>query len=720
MPYDRKTELLWNYLSLAQLSDLTKIWGQGPAHASGGEPPDGSQTQTIVLRTDDATPSSGATAPIHSSDQPMTAASDSPVSHQTGMEELGNLNSHISVAPYIAPHASPASSVTIPDYGGTGYGHSTHTVHVVTNTVSTTTTVEHTTVVTPPPAAPEPLTVVVADEPVDPKFYGPSEVHASGAIESAANTQSSDVITTMDTSLQNGWSNVGADQVGNIIAQLQTAGEQSAHNFVIDYVHGDMTSLTTVHQLNTVFDNDINAARTSFSAPEGATLGDNNLAQSVTSGGNSSGNTSVMHGNADTANYDVLVVTGDLTKVNKIMQVNLIDDTDHNTVNAHADISTPYGTASSVWEAAIHSGGNTEVNIGFIIDNNTGSIYLVGGTYGTFASATQLNILSNADLNDILNLFHSQEGTGFLGFSTDNVIQSGGDSQSNLAGFLGDSENPSSTSGGTMAPSDLTSLLAFANLHPTQEDGNIHVLFIDGNYTIINLVVQINVIHDADYNTLDAGASGATGALTPPPVAEPEDTSAVDTSASPDGTTGDPTSPDDTTGSDETAHASDTDNPSEVHTESTGNEADHTATADTVTATETAPATETPLVSDTTTEPPASNDNHVDSGADTPLPVYVDHSSLNYDQIATSGDNSGGNHATIIDGGNGGPQITIVQGHYYEYNEIYQVNILIDSDHNTITSAMNVATHAGGDHTDGVQDTSHLISADDILKSMTG
>lgn len=685
MPYDRKTELLWNYIGIAQFSDLSKFWGQGPAFI-GSQPTDPQMPDTSSTIKGE---SDGGDVPARNV-MPSETISLSGTSSSASPGEFpnpdGDSPAHVSsahVVPLMASaHATPNS---FPMMGGARVSHEETTHHI-----------HHAAQSTDQPAnAPTILNPTGPDEPiyVEPKIYGPSEVHMQGVIIGGGSSQTN-VVIAEDGSQIHGWSDLGSETIGNLIDQVRAPDIDNPFHLSVDYVSGNLTSLTTLIQLNTIYDNDVNQNITSISAASHSLIGDTNVGQTIDSGGNHAFNAATLVGNQALEGYDVLVVTGDLTKINKVMQVNLIVDEDVNHNISNGDINMPYGTATSVWDAAIQSGGNVQVNIGFIVDQQSGAVYLVGGFYGSTHSVDQLNVLSDADLNDILQLFHAQEGNGFLDFSALGAIVSGGNSQSNTAGFT---ENGDGTGHDGPPPlSDLTSLLYFAGLHPG--DGDVKVLFVDGDYTIINLVVQINVINDADHNTQLATANGAMGSLEAPPQPEPEEETPATDAAAGDGSGTAPTDTHEgaagtdptTTGDTDQTHTAAPDDTSQVPTGET-----------------TPPATE---AADTT------DDSSTNSGDDN-LPIYADHGNLNYDQITTSGGNQAGNQATLIDGGNG-PQVVIVQGSYHEYNEIYQVNILFDTDHNRITSTMNAdAPHPGGSDS-GVLDTTHVVSADDVLHKM--
>jgi len=733
VPYDRKTELLWNYIGMAQFSDLSRIWGQGPATIR-GDATVGYTPQTIVIRTDEAPDSDEPKHHVTSGadgDIPSSSSGSEGVASPVTDAELEN-PVKIDIATFMPSasvgHSSHSSSDVPVSFGNVSVhsGHLSHFEITHQQSISTSSMSSDTS----PHASAEILSddAGLAIDNGPPKFYGPSEVNATSAIDGGDNTQTSSVtVEGNPDAAPSGWTGVGAEDVASIIDQLTAASQNNGYNFIIDYVSGNLTSLFSMQQLNTIYDNDSSHNSSYVTAAEGSLLGDVNVSQSIISGGNESTNTAYMASGDSLDNYDVLVVTGDLTEINKIVQVNLIVDDDVNQATSSADVDMPYGSASSVWDAAIKSGGNTEVNLAFIIDQDSGSVYLVGGYYGSSTSVTQTNILSDDDINEILQLFHSQEGTGFLGFNVDGVITSGGDSQTNIAHIVG--EDGASGSLPDNATHDLTSLLAFANLHPG--DGDIHVLFVDGNYTIVNLVVQINVIQDADTNIVESHADGAMGQLTDPnPVV-------VADSPAEDGTTA-TTDADHQQGSDangadgtENSHEEPPSNDSTGGVSATGESGPGQQEHETDTAPVTTSGEEQTATADTGSTNEAENetaDSHHDDGSSTvgheetpeQLPVYADSGSLHYDQLIDSGGNGATNVAVLVDGG-GGPQLRIVQGHYYEYNSIDQLNILVDSDHNHVTSAMNTDIPGGGETiASNTTDATHLTSADDMLNRMTG
>lgn len=775
MPYDRKTELLWNYIGMAQFSDFSRIWEQGPASIQGVDSSSGFTPQTVVIRaegTPDSDDGKAPASPDSASDlgSPPGSGSEgvtSPVTDNGALESPVKID----IATFIPGSSGSHSShpADMPVFFGEVSVYSEHVRMEVEHYFHTSTSAQSNTHSSLPENGMSDGAALSADD-GPAKIYGPSDVATHAAIDGGDNTQTSNVVVEGNPdAAPTGWMDVGSNSVDDIISQLTAASQHSGHGFIIDYVSGNLTSLSSIQQLNTIYSNDVNQISSQASAPQGSLLGDIHSSEGITSGGNSNTNSAYLQGDSSLDNYDVLVVKGDLTEINKIIQVNLIVDSDVNQATESANVNMPYGTASSVWDAAIKSGGNTELNLSFIVDHDDGHVYLVGGHYGTSTSVTQTNMLSDSDVNDILQLFHSQEGTGFLGFDVDGVITSGGNSQTNTANLIGDDGSTSSSGLPDSAQHDLTSLLAFANLHP--ENGDIHVLYVDGNYTIVNLVVQINVIQDSDTNILQAHADGAMGSLTDPTPVVPASTDGDGTTTTTDGnhqdtdangnagdqgTTAvadgsssgqdhstDPVSADasgqDGTGTDTTAAAAGaggTDsgttgtNGTASTTGAAGTSNQSGTTTGTESATGTASANDHPGDSTTagtaSTAGTGSSDDHPSDsgtsgqgGTDSQLPVYSNSGSLHYDQLIDSGSNGATNVAVIADGSSG-PQLRIVEGHYYEYNSIDQINILVDADHNHITAAMNTDVPSGEAIASDTTDPTHLTSADDVLNRMTG
>lgn len=106
---------------------------------------------------------------------------------------------------------------------------------------------------------------------------------------------------------------------------------------------------------------------------------------------------------ADGRPINVLFVDGDYYDVNFIMQVNIIDDSDSNTLDAEATGAhnlSGDGFGAFDFDQFSESGSNTTVNTAYIIDDNGGfGAQVVAGNYTEFNIIVQQNVLLDGDTN---------------------------------------------------------------------------------------------------------------------------------------------------------------------------------------------------------------------------------------------------------------------------------------------------------------------------------
>ncbi len=99
----------------------------------------------------------------------------------------------------------------------------------------------------------------------------------------------------------------------------------------------------------------------------------------------------------------MLFVDGDYHDINLIVQVNIIDDSDSNVVDATATGAhnlSGDGFGAFDFDQFAGSGGNTTVNHAVIIDDNGGfGAQVVAGNYTEFNVIVQQNVLFDGDTN---------------------------------------------------------------------------------------------------------------------------------------------------------------------------------------------------------------------------------------------------------------------------------------------------------------------------------
>ena len=480
MPNDRTTELLWNYIGMAQFADLFRWWGTGPAdmREAGVEGP-----QALVIS---ASVRSAAPEPA---DEEMNA--NVPV----GLEG-------ITVQPLMFHSAEPSAPVPLDIGTVDGMDPSAWKLPGLALPRASGLHGESQAAIAQTGSVQQPDNGRTEPPPLKP----PSEPAAASGeatqvVESGGNVQTNTVTSTVRADHQPmGWVEVGATEVQSLTEAARLLA--SSGSLQIDTVWGDVTTVTAVQQVNVLLDGDLNlTALSALAAGLGAGQG-SSTSQSTSSGANRAENSATLvTGGSD---YDALFVSGNFYEYNKIFQINVIIDDDQNLLRTRIGLNPEAGGVGGKEYGQISSGSNWQLNQAFIVDQDDDCVHVIGGRYAEFFSANQLNYLVDTDLNQILWLLQTDAVAALAGLASGASISSGGNTQSNVAGFLGASGGGALNGSWTGQGHDLFSLLAFADLHPGQ--GPLRALFVDGDYSVTNLIVQINFIFDRDVNTHSIGS----------------------------------------------------------------------------------------------------------------------------------------------------------------------------------------------------------------------
>ncbi|MBB4017962.1 hypothetical protein GGR16_002996 [Chelatococcus caeni] len=496
MPVDRITELLWNYLRVPVAHE-----GEQPSVSLAYVRADGEEPEVVQLGPDPVFAARiGELDAARVSSLPVEPAFLGGLHLLAGTVDLPHswLDIHVGAGSLTAQAAVQGG-----DAGDVGVGGAVGGNHGAGSLApSPTPATPHKALVAHGTAAP-----VDAEEDADtlssrPDLPDLTDAEAQQVVKSGQNVQINEVVIdvpgTVDNAASGNLSTFGP--IGELFETLSS--QQFLQGFSVDSHLGGALSQTAVLQFNGLVDRDANVQAARLSMAEAGPDSVGTVTQQTTSGGNSLSNEAVLVSGSD--GYDLIVVSGNYYEYNIILQFNLIIDRDLNQAFVQAVIGD--GEAS---QQVLSSGGNLQVNEAAIVDTNSGGgLQLIGGIYSEHFIAVQSSILFDGDVNALIALLGPE---GIAAAVSGQFVSSGGNVQINMARF-GFEE-------GEGACDDVAAWLDFlANpfaggayaVQLVDADGKpINVLFVDGDYHDINLIVQVNIIDDSDSNVVDATASGA-------------------------------------------------------------------------------------------------------------------------------------------------------------------------------------------------------------------
>lgn len=283
----------------------------------------------------------------------------------------------------------------------------------------------------------------------------------------------------------------GADMDGLIASARDLAKTSGTSDIEIHAFTGTVSWTMALEQRNEMADQDKAALLSAGVAHPGeVSVGSIGFVGETASGGNELHNSAVLHNGSG---YDLIVVTGNYYEVNLIVQMNLVIDEDANVLQVVANQGLSAGSMQHV-----QSGANTLINKAAIIDGNSDPGYqLIGGTYKESFAIEQGSRLIDGDGNALT------AALGPAGIATvlgQQFASSGGNYQANHALF-----GSVPVSGSAHMGNDLGRLLADGDLSLDRlqqwqafRGEPLKVLFVDGDYYDINMIVQINILHDND------------------------------------------------------------------------------------------------------------------------------------------------------------------------------------------------------------------------------
>ncbi|CUA84182.1 hypothetical protein Ga0061061_101263 [Chelatococcus sambhunathii] len=501
MPVDRITELLWNYLRVPVVHE-----GERPSVSLAYVRTDGEEPEVVQLGPDPVFAARiGEIDGARVSSLPVEPAFLGGLHLLAGAVDLPRswLDAHVGAGSLATHPGAQAGNLDDAGFGGTaapmhGAGSlalstASGAPHKVSGTVGPADPMEAVDDADPAPLATRPDLPDLAD------------AEAGQAVASGQNVQINEVVIDVPGTADNAANgNVSTPYTAGPIEHLfdSLGSQQLLHGFSVDSHLGGALSQTAVMQINGLTDRDLNVQAARLSMTEAGPDSVGSVTQQTTSGGNSLSNEAVLVSGSD--GYDLIVVSGHYYEYNIILQFNLIIDRDLN----QAFVQGVVGEGQSS-QQVLASGGNLQVNDAAIIDTNSGGgVQLIGGLYSEHFIAVQSSILFDGDINALIALLGPE---GIAAAISGQFAESGGNVQINMAMF--GFQEAEGACGDAAAWLDFLANPFAGGAYVMQlvdADGKpINVLFVDGDYHDINLIVQVNIIDDSDSNVVDATATGA-------------------------------------------------------------------------------------------------------------------------------------------------------------------------------------------------------------------
>jgi len=498
MPVDRISELLWNYLRVpveheAELPSVSLAYVRT----------DGEEPEVVQLGPDPVFAARiGELDAGRASSLPVEPAFLGGLHLLAGTVDLPRswLDANVGAGSLSARTSVQADNPDDAGIGGTAGG-----IHGAGSLVPSAASSAHKTFAAHSPAGPVEAEDDTAPQNARPDLPDLIDAEADQVVVSGQNVQINEVIIDVPGTVDNAASGnlPTLPTIGPVGQLFETLSSQELlQGFSVDSHFGGALSQTAVLQFNGLVDRDTNLQQGRLSMTEAGPDSAGTVSQQTTSGGNSLSNEAVLVSGSD--GYDLIVVSGNYYEYNIILQFNLIIDRDLNQAYVQAVIGD--GETS---QQVLSSGGNVQVNDAAIIDTNSGGgVQLIGGAYSEHFMAVQSSILFDGDVNALIALLGPE---GITAAISGQFAESGGNVQINLARF-GFQEGEGSCDEAAAWLDFLANPFsggAYA-VQLVDADGKpINVLFVDGDYHDINLIVQVNIIDDSDSNVVDATATGA-------------------------------------------------------------------------------------------------------------------------------------------------------------------------------------------------------------------
>jgi hypothetical protein len=246
-------------------------------------------------------------------------------------------------------------------------------------------------------------------------------------------------------------------------------------------VEGDVFKLNAIIQINVLVDSDaVDVSEVPFNMVFGGGNEVHNIAEYIVED-----RTQMFNGAAGTPYWNVDVFHGDFHDFHCITQTNTLKDGD--VLSQYTD-TTYYGAST---------GDNEQVNLLKFIDLSKYDVIIIGGNYYSTNLILQMNLVFDNDWVK-QHLTTDADGKTALAHTGGNTLtndatieQYGAQDFNELNQEQRDLITALRNGDESLVPTMLWNLSGSA-------DGQLDVLFIDGDYYDVNLIAQINMIYDAD------------------------------------------------------------------------------------------------------------------------------------------------------------------------------------------------------------------------------